>query len=483
MQRDAIIYVRISRDRIGAGLGVERQRIDCENLAERLGWNVVAIYDDNDLSAYSGKPRPGYRRMLEDLKASVATGVLAWHTDRLHRSPTELEEYIQVVERHGVDTQTVKAGQLDLSTPAGRMNARNLGNFARYEVEHMAERQQAKKVQKAAAGQWLGGRRPFGFEPDGVTVRPTEAAELNARGDDILAGMSMHAIARDWNARGVTTATGGQWTPNAVRRVFLRPRNAGLMEHRGEIVGPAEWPAVIEETKWRAIVALINDPSRRTTPGPRRRWLGSGLYECGICVEAGAEKTTVVAATAGLSTGGERKTVPSYRCADSRTHVARNPEHLDRYVTMLAVEWLSRPGAVEAFERRGDDGQGQARVLEREALRIRDNEAAEMFAEGKMTKAQLIAANEKTAARRAELDRADAAAARVTALAPFRKGDPQAVWDGLDLERRRAVISEIMRVIILPSHKGRPRGWTPDYGKEWGYFDPDGVRIEWRSPA
>jgi site-specific DNA recombinase len=483
MQREAIIYVRISRDRIGAGLGVERQRIDCEKLADRLGWNVVAIYDDNDLSAYSGKPRPGYRRMMEDLKAGVVTGVLAWHTDRLHRSPTELEEYLQVVERHGVETQTVKAGQLNLSTPTGLLMARVLGNFARYEVDHMAERQQAKKLQKAAAGQWLGGRRPFGFEADGVTVCATEAAELDARGDDLLAGMSLHSIARDWNARGFTTSTGGQWTPKSVRMVFLRPRNAGLMEHRGEIVGSAEWDPIIEEPKWRAIVALLNDPARRTTPGPRRRWLGSGLFECSVCVDAGEEKTFVVVATGGMGVGDDRKTVPSYRCAGARNHVARNPAHLDKYVTMLAVEWLSRPGAVQAFEGRGDDGSAGARVLEREALRLRDQEAAEMFAEGEMTRRQLVAVNEKTARRRAELDQADASAARVTALAPFRDGNAQAVWDGLDLDRKRAVIAEIMRVIILPGKLGRPHGWTPEHGREWGYFDPDTIRIEWKALA
>lgn len=483
MQRDAIIYVRISRDRVGAGLGVERQRTDCEALAQRLGWNVVAVYDDNDMSAYSGKPRPAYRRMLDDLRAGVATGVLAWHTDRLHRSPAELEEYIQVVERHGVDTQTVAAGQIDLSTPAGRMNARNFGNFARYEVEHMAERQQAKKRHKAAAGEWLGGRRPFGYEADGVTVRPTEAAELESKADELLAGVSINAVVRDWNARGVMTAAGGKWTGNAVRRVFLRPRNAGLMEHRGEIVGSAEWPAVIEETKWRALVALLSDPSRRTSPGPQRRWLGSGLYECGVCAES-EERSTVLAATGGLGTAEGRKTVPSYRCSKSRGHIARNPKHLDRYVSMLAVEWLSRPGAIEAFEGRRDDTAARARILEREALRIRDDEAAEMFAAGEMTRAQLVKANERTAQRRAELDQADAAAARSTALSPFRSGAPvQAVWDGLDLDRKRAVLSEIMRVIILPSKLGRPDGWTPEYGKEWGYFDPKYVRIEWKTAA
>ncbi|WP_165974899.1 recombinase family protein [Nonomuraea deserti] len=480
MQRDAIIYVRISRDRIGAGLGVERQRADCENLAQRLGWNVVAVYDDNDMSAYSGKPRPGYRRMLEDLKAGAATAVLAWHTDRLHRSPTELEEYIKVMERHGVETQTVKAGQIDLSTPTGLLIARTLGNFARFEVDHMSERQQAKKVQKAGAGQWLGGRRPFGYEADGVTIRPSEAAELESKTDELLAGVSVNAVVRDWNTRGVTTTTGGKWTGNAVRRVLLRPRNAGLMEHRGEVVGSAEWPAVVEETKWRALVALLNDPSRRTSPGPQRRWLGSGLYECGVCGEA-AERSTVVAATAGMGKGENRTTVPSYRCSKTRGHIARNPFHLDRYVSMVAVEWLSRPGAVEALEGPRDDKAARARILERETLRLRDEEAAEMYAAGQMTRAQLVKANETTALRRAELNQADAAAARSTALAPFRQGAPaQAVWDGLDLDRKRAVVAEIMRVIILPSKLGRPDGWTPERGATWGYFDPKFVRIEWK---
>ena len=88
----AIIYCRISRDREGAGLGVGRQREDCEALAAQLAVETVAVYSDNDLSAYSGKPRPGYRKLLEDLREGRADTVLAWHTDHLHRSPAELEE-------------------------------------------------------------------------------------------------------------------------------------------------------------------------------------------------------------------------------------------------------------------------------------------------------------------------------------------------------------------------------------------------------
>src|SRR3954465_13621526 len=94
MNRRAVIYTRMSKDRAGAGLGVDRQRQDCADLADRLGWTIVAHHSDNDLSAYSGKARPGYRALLDDLKAGRADAVLVWHTDRLHRRPVELEQYI-----------------------------------------------------------------------------------------------------------------------------------------------------------------------------------------------------------------------------------------------------------------------------------------------------------------------------------------------------------------------------------------------------
>src|SRR3954449_7948845 len=123
----AAIYARISMDREGSGLGVERQRDDCAELARSRGWNVVEVFADNDISAYSGRRRPGYESLLEFMRAKRCDAVVAWHVDRLHRSPTELEEFISVSEAAAISTVTVKAGELDLATAAGRMVARMLG--------------------------------------------------------------------------------------------------------------------------------------------------------------------------------------------------------------------------------------------------------------------------------------------------------------------------------------------------------------------
>ncbi|HET9118410.1 MAG TPA: hypothetical protein VFN75_10140 [Pseudonocardiaceae bacterium] len=45
--------------------------------------------------------------------------------------------------------------------------------------------------------------------------------------------------------------------------------------------------------------------------------------------------------------------------------------------------------------------------------------------------------------------------------------------DGLDLGRRRAVLSKLLTVTVLPTSKGR----RPD----GSYFDPAGIHIEWET--
>jgi DNA invertase Pin-like site-specific DNA recombinase len=458
----ASIYARISSDREGAGLGVQTQEHDCRELAEKFGWSIVAVHTDNDVSAYSGKPRPGYRALLDDIRAGRAQAVLAWHTDRLHRSVTELEEYASLCDTHGVTTHTVKAGEIDLATPSGRLVARQLGAVARYEVEHMVERQRRAKLRSATAGKWKGGRRPFGYLSDGITVEPTEADAVRAAAAAILAGASLRGVARDWNAQGLVTAGGGVVDANAVRRILLRPRNAGLMEHQGEIVGKAEWEAIIPEGEWRAVVRRISDPARRTTPGPARKWLGSGLYRCGVC-GSGLIATTV----------NRRR---GYRCRAS--HVTRTLDDLDNYVKAVISERLRQPDAADLLAKQSTVDVAPLE-LEAVTLRARLDELAGMFAEGTIDAQQLT---EGTRTLHVALDGVRAAIAdayRGTAVSGVAEApDPAAAWLDAPLDRQRAVLAALATVIVNKGAGGRPKGWK--VGEN--YFRVDLIDIEWRSP-
>lgn len=463
MERQAAIYVRISEDKTGAGLGIERQEADCRALAGRLGWDVVEpIYSDNDVSAYSGKPRPGYRALLAALRAGDADAVLCWHTDRLHRSPVELEEYIEVCQPREIPTQTVKAGPLDLATPSGRLMARQLGAYARFESEHHSDRAKRARLQAATDGRWLGGLRPFGYGADGMTVIEAEAEAIRWMAAEVLAGTSLRAIARKLNTEGTFTSQGRPWTPRAVAWLLRRPRNAGLSQHHGEPIGPARWPAILDSDTWRGVVAVLGDPARNTTTSRARRWLLSGLALCGVCGEPVRSSVAV---------WGDRR-LPSYVCPAN--HVRRNATELDDYVEAVVVERLSRPDAAELLG--ADQNDDVAALHAKDAgLRARLDELGRLFGDGLIDALQLASGTAAIRTQREDITAALAAASRGSVLAGVADApDVAEVWEGLDLSRRRAIVDMLLEVTILRAKRGggRRKGETT--------FDPASVAIKWK---
>ena len=297
---------------------------------------MVEVFTDNDLSAYSGKRRPRYRAMLEAIRAGRVDAVIAWHNDRLHRSPTELEEYIVACEPRSVPTHCVKAGPLDLTTANGRMTARITGAVTRGEVEHMSERICAQKARATADGKWTGGGRPFGYTRDGMALVPAEADAIRDGVRRVLAGESVYSITKSWQGT-VAPVRGGTWHAQNVHRVLTRPRNAGLAAHHGEVVGAGSWPAIITEDEHRAVCAVLKDPSRSTYSGVRSlKWVGSGLYRCARC---GADMRS---ASAVNRDGTLRRT---YRCR-SGTHITINAAEVDEFVTKTVCALLDKHGAV-----------------------------------------------------------------------------------------------------------------------------------------
>lgn len=457
----ACIYCRMSEDREGGGLGVDRQREDCEQLAASLGLTVVRVYTDNDLSAYSGKPRPGYQRMLEDLRTGLYGSVLAWHTDRLHRSPRELEEYIDVCEPRNVQTRTVKAGALDLTTATGRMIARQLGVQARYEVERMVERQRRARDQKVQRGEWSGGPRPYGWEKDGITPVREEIAVIRETADAVLAGASIRSIAADLNERGLFTSTGARWDGGTLSRMLKRPRNAGILQHRGEEAGSSKWDAAIDEPTWRSLRAVLDDPSRIPAASNVRKHLGSGIYLCGVCGE-------------GLTSWSQGSKHPAkYKCRKNGC-VMRDLVLLDKWVQGSLLRRLQRPDAAGLFtlrEESGVDVQGAQGDLK--SARADLDELAAAFGAGEIDMQEWRVARASARARKEKAEAILATAVRVNPVAGLLGAeDVEAAWGALDLSRRRAAVDWAMTVQVLPVSSGRQPGGS--------YWNPDGVRIEWK---
>ena len=234
LPRDFVLYLRKSNGR----KAVPRQRVITTGHITDTGGRITAEFADADRTAFR-KPggnqpvRDGFTAMLAMLSVNPGLGVAAWHADRLTRNDEDTAALIRVCAVGGHLVVTPSGGTYDLSTANGRKRLRDDASAAIYEVDHNRERVLAGRAEVAAEGRWLGGKRPFGWEPepnpvgedgqpwlddDGkpkkgiLRLRTAEADALAWGLHAILGGASVHGVAREWNARGVLTPTGKQWS-------------------------------------------------------------------------------------------------------------------------------------------------------------------------------------------------------------------------------------------------------------------------------
>jgi site-specific DNA recombinase len=454
----AAVYVRQSLD---VQEGIDRQLTRCRSLASARGWDVVEEYVDNDTSATKARgANTAWARMLKHAAESRFDIVVAVDLDRLLRTVGDL---LRLTES-GAKVLTVD-GEIDLTTADGEFRATMLAGIARFEARRKGERQKRATADRASRGKRSGGRRPFGYEQDGITVRAVEAEAVREGYAALLSGVPLAAIARSWNAQGHVTAQQRQarsghkgepspWRHDSVRSVLLNPRYMGKRAHLGEIVADAEWPALVPESTWRATNSILRNPAR-SNEKRNGRYLLSGLAVCGVCgstVHAGANS---------------RPGVRAYRCAGSTGHFARKAEPVEEYVAAVMIARLSRPDARGLLT---DAARPDTVALHEEAngVRARLESLAVDFAEGELTAAQLRIATARLRTRLTELEEALAVVGRVDVLGPIiGAADVAAAWNSLSVPRQRALLSVLARVVLHPPGRGTRT------------FRPETVGIEW----
>lgn len=462
MPQRAAIYARQSLDKSGDALAVSRQVAECRELAERNGWEVVEVYQDNDRSATSGKVRPEWTRMLADLSAGRHDVLVCWHTDRLYRRLRDLVALVDVAEKRSLRIATVRSSDLDLSTPAGRMVAGLLGSVASYETEQKAARQVAANRQRAQNGVVLWSRRPYGFDRQGQTVKvvKAEAREIHKAAKAVLAGETLASVAADLNARGVTTSAGKPWTVTAVRRVLLNPRTAGRVVSKGEDYG-SDAPAILDADAADQLGAILRDPARKQAPPSTAvKHLLSGLVECGRCGDALKPQSVPMFAMPNADR------VMIYRC--STCYLTRRMDLVNEVVLGVLVERLSRPDALDLLATDVDVTALRERVVD---ARQRRDALAKMLGDGIMSPEAARTQAERLTGQIDELERQIIGATGTDPLAKLAQaGDVAAAVDRMTLRQLRDAIRALMTVRILPAGKGVR-------------FNPEHVEIDWKGQA
>jgi DNA invertase Pin-like site-specific DNA recombinase len=312
-QRDRYLTGRDIRSR-------DEQEKDCRTYVEHRKGAYVYTYEEPDTSAFKRRPvrlpdgrtvyrvvRPVLEGALEDLKRAETPdgqrldGLIVYDIDRLTRDNRHLEDCIEVVEHFDRPIIDI-TGTLDLLTDNGRTGARIAVTVANKQSADTSRRVRRKHQALQQAGIPVGGRRPFGWQDDKRTLHPAEAPVLRAACERILAGGPLSGIVARWNADGITTVTGKQWTRSKLYYVLRNPRICGLRARKVEQYDPernrqfydmelvrdansqpikGQWEPIVSVQEWEALTAIVGRNHDHSYDFNSRKYLLTGVMRCG----------------------------------------------------------------------------------------------------------------------------------------------------------------------------------------------------------
>lgn len=463
------VYARVSRLVDQRDRSTEGQVEDGAAIIAERGAQVGEVHVDSGKSAWNPRVRrPGWQRLMERLENGQTGGVVVWDLSRFSRQPIEGERLIIAAE-HGlvvVDSE----GEYDLTSATGKKAFRDQMSAAAYYSDRLKAAVKRGKRKKAARGEPNVSSRPFGFEPNGVTVRESEAEILRDLAARLLAGDSQDAMVVDLNTRGITTSYGKAWTRAGLRQVLLRPRNAGIVEHQGKAVGRLPGTPVLDQDTFDRVVALY--ASRRPGRPISDRYLCSGLVLCGLCEHPLSGRPRI-----NMRPYPDGSTRRQYWC-QPRSHnggcgrIAVDQRELDRHIGLLVVAILSDPRHAAAVEAAAAASSSKRREIEAAITECED--LAEKLAD-RLGRGEIALRRYDTAVR--PLDRRIAELAQQLAdldADPVADVDPMLAassreqwaqrWKDAEVRERRALLRQALRgrkLRVMPADPAAPRRFDP----------------------
>ena len=227
----AAVYARTSSPSQRHGYSLTEQTQRCLDRCEALNWTVAFVYQD-DAESGASTDRPEFQQMLKLAQTQAFDVIVFWKLDRFSRSLIHAVKLETELREAGVSLYSVTE-QIDTTTATGRFNFRNLASAAEFERDMIKQRTQMGLTALAEEHKWPNDNPPLGYNltaGNRLTVDDDECTLVTEIFELYVQERSMPEVARQLNRRGVTTASGGEWTARAVGDILRNEIYRGQYE-------------------------------------------------------------------------------------------------------------------------------------------------------------------------------------------------------------------------------------------------------------
>ena len=329
MNKQSVIYARVSTDEQTKGYSLQTQIEACKQYAVQQGYIVLHIFSED----YSGASfdRPELNNVRDFLVKEKVDVVIVYDVDRLARKSIYQALIEEEFLRDGAVIEYVIGQYAD--TDEGRLQKQIRGSIAEYEKAKILERSKRGKRGKAMSGfVVVGSRPPYGYK---VVSEPhkswfeidEEEAEIvrtvfewYLRGDESGEPLSMNAIATKLTDLGISTRGDkqghffkkrgkGMWAAVMIRNILKNETYTGTwyygktkMIEDGKIRKPKpkcgfgkqvmrardEWisvpvPVIIDEETYKRAVARVTLNAEQSDRSAKHQYLLGRRLRCMKC--------------------------------------------------------------------------------------------------------------------------------------------------------------------------------------------------------
>lgn len=358
--KNAGIYVRVSTERqVQEGYSISAQKENLTNFAKGHDFKVYDIYADEGISGKNIEGRPDVKRLIKDIKDGKIDVVLLQRFDRLTRSISDTQEFIDLFKEFNVDVWSISDGGIvDITSSNGRFMALLKGLFGQHERELTAERIKDAFGRKAREGYTLCcGCTPYGYRREKgnkvIIIKQDEAKVVRRIFKMYADGTPFTAIAKTLTAEGIPTKRAGQtinikkdgnvvgtktfvgvWSPKLIRLILSNPVYIGKVRYgigrKDYYIGDGHHKPIISEKMWNKVQDKISKiETKLHTNRPKDDVYFCGTLVCGVC----GKKLTTSRTIGRLRKDGNRNLFNAYRCVNQEKQICTA-----RYVSHIKAE-------------------------------------------------------------------------------------------------------------------------------------------------